>query len=109
MKLDVGIAQLQRFSDFVAHQVTGTDRHGRFVDNDFGCVHALADGFGHLKYILQICGAVLIRRRAHCDKYDLSMVNGGFSIGGKLQTLRFQILHHNLFKAWFKDRQLTLA
>ena len=69
--------------DRIAHEISGTDWDCGLCDNDFEFFHmgrnARCDRFD----IPQIGGTVLIRRRANCDKMQVSMSYRFHDVGSK--------------------------
>ncbi|MOA22798.1 hypothetical protein D3C78_1433830 [compost metagenome] len=77
--------------------VGGADGHGGLVDHDLVILHVLANGLGYSEHILQIGGAVLVRRSAYGDKLQFAKIDTLRGVCGEAQAaFRVVAFHHRL-------------
>ncbi len=67
------------------------------------------DGAGHRQHILQVGGAVLVRRRADRDELVHAVGHAFGGIGGEAQAAFGGVLQHQFGQARFIDGNLPLA
>ena len=71
--------------DRSAHPLGSPNGHGGLGHHHLGSVHVTADGTGDRQHVLEVGGAVLVRRGANRDEYDLGPFDRGAHIGREAQ------------------------
>ena len=62
------------------------DRHRRLVDDHLEAVHVAADVARRREHVLQVGGAVFVRRRAHRDELHLAVRDARLDVGRELDA-----------------------
>ena len=88
----------------IADLVSGADGDSGFVDDVLLFGHVLGNAARHGQNILEIGGAVFIRRRADSDELKQAVINALLCINGEREAACFMVAFHHFLKARFKNR-----
>ncbi len=96
-------AFVQFFLHGLLDLVSGADRHGGFVHDDFVFGHVLGDGACSGSDILQVGGAVFVGRCTDGDHLHQTVRHAGGDIGGETQAARFDVALDDFIQTRFVD------
>jgi hypothetical protein len=69
----------------------------------------LTDRLGDGQYVLQVRGAVLIRRRAHGDELEQAMIHALLHVGGELEAAGLYVALDVVVQTGLVNRDLALV
>ena len=107
-EFELGATLAQFFLDCGTDFIGSSHRHRGLVHNHLVFLHVSPDGARGGDHVLQVGGAVLVRRRAHGDELDRAMLCALGHVGGKTQAACLHIAPDHIFQARFKNRDAAL-
>ena len=96
------------YRDLRCHLPRSADRHGRLRDDDHLTGHVLADFARHRQNMLQISGAILVRRRSDRDEENIGGADGGRDVGREVETPVLLVSLDEILEAGLVDRKNVL-
>ena len=78
-----------------------SDRNRRFCYENCIFLDVLAEGAGNRKHVLQVSGAVFVRRSAHGAEHHFDIVKDACEVGGELESAFALVAENHLVEARF--------